>query len=397
MSSETSPEMDRLLEGTPYRAVARLASGGMGEIYDAVDQGSSDRIVVKLLRRDLRLQADMIDRMRVEGEALELLRHPNIVAARGHGTTAGGLPYVAMERLDGVTLQSELRRRGALPLAEAIHHARQLLSALKAVHEAGIVHRDIKPDNLILIRQEGQRPQIKLLDFGVAKVAGGPGRAIAPLQFPTQAGACIGTPRYASPEQARGASVDRRADIYTAGILLYTLVAGRGPFDEIKGAGNVLRAHASEEPPPPSRFTRYPIPRALEAVILRAIAKNPDDRFPDALSFSRELLVTIGKMCLPTDLMASPVDIAAALHESRPRATPVPKGRDSDEDDPAPASESGSCSFEEARTAVACRPRPTEPEPLFARVRASVSGAEVMLSAAAFALLAGGVAMWFAH
>jgi serine/threonine-protein kinase len=390
--------MDRLLEGTPYRAVARLGSGGMGEIYDAVDKSSSGRIVVKLLRHDLRLQADMIDRMRVEGEALELLRHPNIVIAHGHGTTVDGRPYVAMERLEGVTLQSELRRRGALPLAEALHHARQLLSALKAVHEAGIVHRDIKPENVMLTRQMGQKPQIKLLDFGVAKVAGGPGagRGIAPLAFPTQAGACIGTPRYASPEQARGASVDRRTDIYAAGIVLYMLVAGRGPFDEIKGAGNVLRAHATEEPPPPSRFTRYPIPGALESVILRAIAKNPDDRFSDAPSFSRELLVTIGKMCLPSDLMASPGDIATALNESRARATPAPDARDSDESGRVPAGPRPG-SFEDAPTVLERRTHLPEPEPLPERVRASVSGPEVLLSAAAFALLAGGVAMWFAH
>src|SRR5262249_37043100 len=130
-------------------------------------------------------------------------------------------------------------------------------------------------------------------------VTAGPERLIEPLAFPTMDGHCVGTPRYASPEQALGSAVDERSDIYAAGILLYTLVTGRGPFDEIKGASNVLLAHINEEPPPPSRFTRVPIPAALEAVILRAIAKDPGDRFADALSFSRELLVMMGKMCLP--------------------------------------------------------------------------------------------------
>src|SRR5258706_261540 len=150
-------------------------------------------------------------------------------------------------------------------------------------------------DIVLVTRPDAAPARVKLLDFGVAKVTSGPDQLIEPLAFPTMDGQCVGTPRYASPEQARGAAVDERSDIYAAGILLYTLVAGRGPFDEIRGASNVLLAHISEEPPPPSRFTRVPIPAALEAVILRAIAKDPADRFADALSFSRELLVTMGK------------------------------------------------------------------------------------------------------
>ena len=399
MSWATAHDVERLLVGTPFRAVARLAAGGMGEIYEAV-ASDSEIVVVKLLRADLVRQADMIDRMRVEGEALELLRHPSIVASRGHGFTVDGRPYVAMERLDGSTLQSELRRRGALPVAEAIHCTRRLLSALRAVHLAGIVHRDVKPENVMISRRDGSPPQIKLLDFGVAKVAGGPGQLIAPLAFPTMNGACVGTPRYASPEQARGASVDQRTDIYAAGILLYMLVVGRGPFDEIKGAGNILMAHINEEPPPPSRFTRYPIPLPLESIILRAIAKDPNDRFADAASFSRELLVTMAKMCLPLDFMASPTDIALALTEPRARVTPISAR---------PAREA---------TTVAARPQTTKPSPPGASRGATaasrgatgasrappetapplpLSGAQVLLSAAAFAAVACGVAMWFVH
>src|SRR5258706_7576830 len=128
MSSESAPEFDQLLEATPYSAVRRLASGGMGEIYEAFGPDGRDRVAVKLLRAELVGQADMVDRMRVEGEALALLGHPNIVAARGHGTTAAGRPYVAMEYLEGETLQSLVRRQGPLPLAQAIHVIRRLLS-----------------------------------------------------------------------------------------------------------------------------------------------------------------------------------------------------------------------------------------------------------------------------
>ncbi len=381
MSSETACEVEQLLGGTPYRLVGKLAAGGMGEIHDAVGADGSERIVVKLLAEGRLNQADMVDRMRVEGEALQLLRHPGIVGYRGHGTTADGRPYVAMEKLEGCTLQSELRRRGSLPIAEAIHVTRQLLSALRAVHRAGIVHRDIKPENVFVTRREGAPPRVTLLDFGVAKVTGGPGRLIEPLAFPTMDGQCVGTPRYAAPEQARGDTVDERTDIYAAGILLYTLVAGRGPFDDIRGANNVLLAHIHEEPPPPSRFTRYPIPAALEAVILRAIAKDPNDRFADAHSFSRELLVMMGKMCLPLDYLASPSDIALALTEPRSRVTAVGArgGR---------ATESAT-TVADPRAAPAARPQ-DEPEP-------RISVREVLLSAAAFAAVAVGVAMWFAH
>jgi serine/threonine-protein kinase len=374
MSSQTSCEVEQILEGTPYRVVGMLAAGGMGEIYEAIG-ADSEQVVVKLLKADHVTQVD-VDRMRIEGDALELLRHPGIVGYRGHGTTATGRPYVAMERLVGTTLHSEIRRRGALPVAEAIHLTRQLLSALRAVHGAGIVHRDIKPENVFVVRQEGAPPRVKLLDFGVAKVTGGPGRLIEPLAFPTMDGHCVGTPRYASPEQALGAAVDERSDIYAAGILLYTLVTGRGPFDEIKGANNVLLAHISEEPPPPSRFTRVPIPAALEAVILRAIAKDPRDRFADALSFSRELLVMLGKMCLPLDFMASPSDIALALTEHRVRAT------------------AGAALSPAAEAAAPTR---AEPGPWARKAEAPVSVPEVLLSAAAFAAVAFGVAMWFVH
>jgi serine/threonine-protein kinase len=380
MGSEPAREVEQLLEGTPYRLVARLGAGGMGEIHEAIGEDGSERVVVKLLKAHLLKQADMVDRMRVEGEALALLRHRGIVGYRGHGTTADGRPYVAMERLDGCTLQSELRRRGSLPVAEAIHFTRQLLSALRAVHGTGIVHRDIKPENVFVIRQEGAPPKVKLLDFGVAKVT--TGQLIEPLAFPTMEGQCVGTPRYASPEQARGVAVDERSDIYAAGILLYTLVAGRGPFDDVRGANDVLMAHIHDEPPPPSRFTRSPIPAALEAVILRAIAKDPDDRFADAASFSRALLVTLGKMCLPLDYVASPSDIALALTQPRSRVTV----------------RAAAVRTVAVRASATTRAeRKSRAAALVPLSQPSVSVRDVLLSAAAFAAVAFAVAMWFTH
>jgi serine/threonine protein kinase len=131
--------------------------------------------------------------------------------------------------------------------------------------------------------------RIKLFDFGIAKVPREARRLVGPVIFPTREGTCLGTPRYVSPEQAIGLDVDRRTDIYAAGMLLYTLVAGRGPFDEIVGVQRVLEAHIGQEPPPPSRFVAAPLAPSIEAVILRAIAKNPAERFDDVATFRREL------------------------------------------------------------------------------------------------------------
>jgi serine/threonine-protein kinase len=247
--------------------------------------------------------------------------------------TADGRPYVAMERLKGRTLRAEARLRGPLPAPEAIRHTRQLLSALRAVHAAGVVHRDVKPDNVMLCETSARgEPRIKLIDFGIAKViriqpGGGAASAvhpargrevrIAPMAIPTLEGICVGTPRYVSPEQASGAEIDPRSDVYAAGILLYTLVAGRGPFDEIRDVAALLEAHRDLAPPPPSSVARVPIPPLLEGVILQAISKNPADRVASALAFSHALWRTVSRM-------SSPVGVAAAVPAPRLAERPAP-------------------------------------------------------------------------
>jgi protein kinase-like protein len=243
---------------------------------------------VKLLRAELLCQADLVERLRREGEVLQFLSHPNIVVSHGHGMTAAGRPYVVLEHLVGSTLRQELARRCVIPVGEAVRYARQLLSALVAVHDAGVVHRDVKPGN-VMVCPGGRGVVVKLIDFGVAKVEREARRFVGPIAFPTREGICLGTPRYVSPEQARGLDVDRRTDIYAAGMLLYTLIAGRGPFDDIVGVQSVLEAHIGKEPPPPSRFMAAPLAEPIEAVILRAIAKDPAQRFADAATFRREL------------------------------------------------------------------------------------------------------------
>jgi serine/threonine-protein kinase len=284
------------LAGTPYRSVAPLGRGAMGEVLEAEHRALGKTVVVKLLQRDLARRPDLVDRMRLEGQTLARLEHENLVAVIDLQVTLEGRPYLVMERLRGRTLRDELARRGALPAAEAIDVARQALAGLGAAHEAGIVHRDVTLANLFLCdpRPGATARVVKLLDFGLAKVVSSAGgRAPRPLAASTEEGVTMGTPRFFSPEQAAGASVDARTDVYAMGIVLYTMVAGRGPFADLVAVEDLLEAHQSRTPPLPSIHAPHPLPQGLDEVIAHAMAKRPDDRFADASSFARALELTL--------------------------------------------------------------------------------------------------------
>jgi serine/threonine-protein kinase len=389
MAGENADENDNLLQGTPYRATRRLAAGGMGEIYEGVEHGNQAKVAIKLLRADLAGHADLEDRMRLEGELLGLFAHPNIVAVRGAGKTRSGRPFVAMEQLRGSSLREEMKKRGALPINRALDIATQLLCALEQVHAAGVVHRDVKPDN-IMICPGPRGDQVKLLDFGIAKMIDC--CVVMPLANPTQRGACIGTPRYVAPEQAQGGPVDPRADLYATGVLLYTMLAGRGPFDGLKDPLRILEAHMMAVPEAPSRFAPAPIPPALEAAVLRAMAKRPEDRFADAASFRRELAMVLGRLCIAVGpwLATAPVagpGIMCVRPRPRPREELVPRKTTP------PAARRAAPSPSRAERIV-----PPLPPRRTARKRArrsSISSVQVLLSAAAFAAAAGSLAMWF--
>ncbi|WP_437571449.1 serine/threonine-protein kinase [Sorangium sp. So ce542] len=291
------------LEGTPYRALRRLGRGGMGEVFEAEHRALRKRVVVKLVRRALAGDPRFADRLRVEAQALAAVSSPHVVAVLDLGRTPAGRPYLVMERLEGRTLGEELARRGALPVAEAIDVVRQVLAGLAAAHRVGLVHRDVKLDNVFLCAPGSAAPGggrvAKLLDFGVAKVLDGgvdPGAVGAERPFalegpayPTEAGLLVGTPRTASPEQARCRPVDARADVYAVGLLMYTLLVGHGPFAHLDDALEVLRAHVLEAPCPPSLRAAQAIPPALDRAVLRALAKRPEERFQSAEAFAAEL------------------------------------------------------------------------------------------------------------
>ena len=268
------------LPGTRYVVVRRIGQGGMGEIYEGEHAELGRRVALKVLHPDHHGRPDLAARLREEARILGRLRHPNLVEVFDLGVTSDQRPWFAMPLLRGRDLRDELHCRGPLPAAAAAGLAAQALDGLAAAHAAGFVHRDVKLENLFL-EEDGT---LKVLDFGVAKIVDGG------AQGRTDPGGSPGTPRTMAPEQCTGGAVDGRADLYAMGLALYELCAGRGPFDELRGNDNALRfAHCWRRPPAPSSLSPRPLPPALEALILRALAKSPADRFQTAAEMAAAL------------------------------------------------------------------------------------------------------------
>jgi serine/threonine-protein kinase len=303
----------------------------MGEVLAAEHVALGKRVVVKILRRTLVDRPDHVDRMRLEAQALARLTHPNIVAVHDYGRTQDGRPFMVMEQLVGRTLRAELKERGRLPPEEAVGLVQQALAGLGAAHAVGLVHRDVKLDNLFLCGAPGGPRTLKVLDFGIAKVLPEARSAAspAPLAFPTEEGVALGTPRFFAPEQARGEEVDARTDVYSTGLVLYALLAGRGPFDHLHAIYDLALAQAEEVPDPPSKVAGVALPPALERAVLRAIAKQPGDRFSSAAAFSEALGAALAEdaadetVPMPR-LEPRPLPPMAAAQRSTP---PAPIGR----------------------------------------------------------------------
>ncbi len=256
----------------------------MGEVYVAEHVRLKRPVVVKILKPHL--GGGMTDRLRLEAQALASLRHDNVVDVLDCDATTDGRPFLVMERLEGQPLDVYLAAKGGwLPVAEALELARQTLSGLHAVHEAGFVHRDIKPANLFRCSSG----RLKLLDFGIIKLVTAV-TGLEPLSQPTADGIVVGTPKYMAPEQALGKTVDRHTDLYALGVVLYAMLTGTTPFAHHTDLTQMLYAHVNEPPRPPSELASQPISKALDQVVLRALAKEASERFDTALDFAAELL-----------------------------------------------------------------------------------------------------------
>ena len=293
-------------EGTKYRSISILGKGGMGAAHVVEHRLLGTYFVCKVLRGRHRNNVAAADRMRVEAQSLARLVHPNIVKVFDFDFTQDGRPFIVMERLEGHTLGHELRTRGELPTYEAIDITRQLLSALSAAHAIGIVHRDIKLENLFLHHSSSDRPILKVLDFGVAKILDGISDAAPePPQVPTRAGAIVGTPRFLSPEAALGKAVDHRADVYGASVVLYMLLCGRGPWDDASSHASVFSAQANKALTPPSHFAKKVISPDLESIVLTAMSKNPDERFQTARAFEAALVTVAERLGISPQVLES--------------------------------------------------------------------------------------------
>ena len=259
---------DTIVDGR-YRALKRLGVGGMAEVWCVEDEVLGRRVALKLLGGRFTSDPEFRERFRREAQAAAGLTHPNIVSIFDRSEW-DGQPYIAMELVDGRTLKELVTERGPLDPSIAVNLTEQVLRALGYAHKRGIVHRDVKPQNVI-IDAEGQA---KVADFGIAR---------AGHSEMTETGAIVGTVAYLSPEQAQGQPVDRRSDLYSAGVVLYELLTGRVPF-EGEAAVSVALKHVSERPVPPGQL--HPgISPALEAVVMRAMEKDPARRFQSAEEF----------------------------------------------------------------------------------------------------------------
>ena len=312
---DPDPDGDDPLLGTTllgqFHLVSPIGSGAMGTVYRAWQSGMERQVAVKLLRADLTHDQDLRRRFLCEARAAARLSHPNIVCVHLVGETEGGVPYLVMEYLPGETLDDLLEREETLAPRRAVAIARQIACALAEAHAGGVVHRDLKPANIILTQRRASGELVKIVDFGIAKVAHTAFLNGVSTRL-TREGLVFGTPHYIAPEQAQGAELDGRADIYSLGILLYRMLSGTLPFDGAAIA--VLLAHISRKPPHLAEVAPGLDPR-LAAIVMRCLAKNPSDRFADAEGVAAALAA----------LEAEDDEVSAPA--PRPRSYPRPASR----------------------------------------------------------------------
>jgi len=264
--------IDALFDGR-YRIKRRLGAGGMANVYLAEDTELDRRVAIKILNDRYANDDLFVERFRREAKSAAALSHPNIVSIYDRGE-AEGTYYIAMEVVEGTSLKELIRANGRLRPAQAIAYARQILSALRFAHRNGIIHRDIKPHNILV----GPEERLKVTDFGIAR---------AGTSQMTEAGSVMGTAQYLSPEQARGGDVSAASDLYALGVVMYEMLTGDVPFTGDTHV-EIAMKHVQDPPTPPSQVAPA-IPVELDQVVLRALAKNPADRYQSAEEFDSDL------------------------------------------------------------------------------------------------------------
>jgi len=264
-----------------YRLKMRIGVGGSGEVWLATDEQQKRDVAVKILDREAAQRPGARARFEREAKAAMSLHDCHTIRVFDYGASDDGVCFIAMELLDGADLATLVKLRGPMPPDRVVHFARQACASLAEAHESGILHRDVKPENLFATRRGDEHDVLTLLDFGLAKVARPDDDATL-----TQGSFMGGTPLYMPPEVCAGIDADPRSDLYSLGGVLYFLLTGRAPF-VAESAAAVMNKHIHEAPRPPSELV--PVPRALEQVILRCLAKRVEDRFPSARALDAAL------------------------------------------------------------------------------------------------------------
>jgi serine/threonine protein kinase len=293
-----------------YRIVRKIGEGGMGAVYQAEHALIEKKIALKILFQDLTRRPDLIARFLQEAKSASRIGHENVIDITDFGQSPEGLVFIAMEYLDGQDLGKTLKQSGAMEWERARPILMQIAKGLRAAHGNGIIHRDMKPENVYLIQREGRRDFVKVLDFGIAKIinpdeSGGPAL--------TQTGMIFGTPEYMSPEQAQGSSPDHRVDVYAVGCIMYHMLTGHVPFTADNFMG-ILTKHLLETPVPPrKRRPDLEIMPDVEAICLRAMEKDRDKRFADMDALYRALGAAGGFSFEPSAVFVPPRTPKASL------------------------------------------------------------------------------------
>jgi eukaryotic-like serine/threonine-protein kinase len=313
-----------------YRLIAKIGEGGMGSVYRAVQGDGGTEVAVKILHMKYALEREFVERFKREVKVLRSLRHPNTVRIIDDGEMDDGSLYIVMELLEGRGLDQALKQDGPWPLDRAISMMLRVAYAMEEAHRLGIVHRDMKPENIFLVRRSGGAEIPKVLDFGLAKVSRAGDSGGMSL---TQEGDILGTPAFMSPEQSFGEQLDGRADIYSLAVILYELLTGHLPFED-NPSGNQIARYLNDPIPIDERVEGLRFPPGLWDVLSRALQKLPEDRFSTAMEMAEALkpFNTVSLSLAPPALRNGQVAGGASAQSPPnlplpPPRTPVPPPR----------------------------------------------------------------------
>jgi serine/threonine-protein kinase len=300
--------------GDSYEIVRPIGIGGMGSIYEAAHVSTRKRVAIKMMSKELAAHPEALARFRREVKVTTELAHPNIIEVVDFGSSPTGEPYLVMEYLDGEDLEARLEREGRVPLSVAVQIIKQVASALSVAHAEGVVHRDLKPGNVFLLRVEGGGIFVKVVDFGISKVLK------ATTTKLTMARAVVGTPEFMAPEQAAGRvdQIDHRSDQWALAVLAWHMLSGRLPFwkPDVNG---ILNQVIAEDPTPLAPEFAGLIPREVDKVLRRVFSKKREDRYPTINAFARAFEAAAG--AAPARPAAAPARAPQQSRRPQPKRT----------------------------------------------------------------------------